>query len=198
MPAFRKKPVVIIARRLTTENQEELADWCNGKLRGTRLPVADRIIQIETLEGEMDANVGDWIIQGVKGEFYPCRNDIFEITYERPSNMPNKQLVEDLKAARAVIETPDKWAKGYYAYDAKGNWTDADNPEACKFCGIGAVQKVTDGEWGDRARVVEKFLTEVIRSDTFLYFPKFNDDPDTTHADVLAAFDRAIAAAEAL
>jgi len=82
---FRKKPVVIEARRFEASEiheQFEVADWCNGKLRGTMLSADLRVIQIYTLEGEMDAYVGDWIIKGVKGEFYPCKPDIFEMTYE--------------------------------------------------------------------------------------------------------------------
>ena len=79
---FRKKPVVIEARQLTVFNLEELEAWCKGSIKGTRLPAKERIIHIETLEGEMTANIGDWIIKGVKGEFYPCKPDIFELTYE--------------------------------------------------------------------------------------------------------------------
>ena len=41
-----------------------------------------KILKIKTLEGEMTANVGDWIIKGVAGELYPCKPDIFEKTYE--------------------------------------------------------------------------------------------------------------------
>lgn len=41
-----------------------------------------QVIKIETLEGVMDASIGDWIIKGVNGEFYPCKPDIFEKTYE--------------------------------------------------------------------------------------------------------------------
>ena len=40
-------------------------------------------LKIFTLEGTMNANIGDWIIKGVKGEFYPCKPDIFEETYEK-------------------------------------------------------------------------------------------------------------------
>ena len=40
-------------------------------------------MEIETLEGTMKANKGDWIIKGVKGELYPCKPDVFEMTYER-------------------------------------------------------------------------------------------------------------------
>ena len=59
MPKFRKKPVVIDAVQAT------------------------RKVIIHTLEGDMTADVGDWIITGVKGEQYPCKPDIFEQTYER-------------------------------------------------------------------------------------------------------------------
>jgi hypothetical protein len=85
MSKFRKKPVVIEARcfsSVTIHEQEMLADWCHGRLRGVRLPADARVIQIDTLEGEMEARFGDWIIQGVKGEFYPCKPDVFEATYE--------------------------------------------------------------------------------------------------------------------
>lgn len=85
MPQFRKKPVVIEARRFTAQDlaeQEVLADWCNGRLRGYKLDPIERIIQIDTLEGEIIASHGDWIICGVKGEFYLCKPDIFDATYE--------------------------------------------------------------------------------------------------------------------
>ena len=80
---FRKKPVVIDAMRLTTLNMLEVEDWCRGQIKGVLLPVENRIIHIQTLEGEMTANIGDWIIKGIKGEFYPIKNDIFETTYEK-------------------------------------------------------------------------------------------------------------------
>jgi hypothetical protein len=85
MPFFRKKPVVVEARQFTIHDAEypdAIQDWCYGKVRGTRLPAEERYLQVFTLEGEMECNVGDWIIKGVKGEFYPCRADIFALTYE--------------------------------------------------------------------------------------------------------------------
>lgn len=85
MAKFRKKPVVIEARHFDATNlhdQEALANWCGGLLRGTKLPADERVIRIGTLEGEIEASHGDWIIKGVKGEFYPCKPDIFEMTYE--------------------------------------------------------------------------------------------------------------------
>ncbi|MBU0978090.1 MAG: hypothetical protein KKD18_06750 [Nanoarchaeota archaeon] len=79
---FRKKPVVIEAKRLSISNMEEIEEWCHGSIKGTSLPIQERVIDIQTLEGEMRAGIGDWIICGIKGEFYPCKLDIFEATYE--------------------------------------------------------------------------------------------------------------------
>ena len=85
---FRKKPVVIEARQFTFEIAADmerwgaLAGWCGGLVRGTKIPPSQRGIEIPTLEGDMRAAVGDWIIKGVSGEFYPCKPDIFEKTYD--------------------------------------------------------------------------------------------------------------------
>jgi hypothetical protein len=79
---YRKKPVVIEARQLTElatdDDAMELALWCGGSYN----PDGDGDIYIETLEGTMHVSSGDWIIQGVQGEFYPCKPDIFAATYE--------------------------------------------------------------------------------------------------------------------
>lgn len=75
---FRKKPVVIEAIQWNGENQIELGLFMNVLTLETMMDKA----YIQTLEGTMTATVGDWIIKGVKGEFYPCKPDIFESTYE--------------------------------------------------------------------------------------------------------------------
>ena len=82
MAKFRKKPVVIEAHQLTVDNMEFVEAWCRGSIKGIKLPVEDRCIDIQTLEGEMRANIGDYVIKGIQGEFYPCKPDIFEATYE--------------------------------------------------------------------------------------------------------------------
>lgn len=86
MTMFRKKPVVIEARQLSRENGPELAAWCGGTWRSLygRGDRGEDIsnVAIRTLEGKMHADLGDWIIKGVKGEFYPIKNDIFLKTYE--------------------------------------------------------------------------------------------------------------------
>lgn len=83
MPKFRKKPVVIEAREVTWEDLPHIAEWCKGWIDADEdREDADQYLLIPTMEGEMRANLGDWIIRGVKGEFYPCKPDIFAATYE--------------------------------------------------------------------------------------------------------------------
>jgi hypothetical protein len=88
---FRRKPVTIEAVRLDPHNLNEILGWI-GRNDGVAMPIrtspqtASRItgsILIHTLEGDHRAEPGDWVIRGVKGEFYPCKPDIFEATYER-------------------------------------------------------------------------------------------------------------------
>jgi hypothetical protein len=80
---FRKKPVVIEAVCLTWENVPDMERWITSGASGTYDPTGKLDgLQIVTLEGKMRANLGDWIIKGVQGEFYPCKPDIFEATYE--------------------------------------------------------------------------------------------------------------------
>jgi hypothetical protein len=84
--SFRKKPVVIAAVRLEMENAVELADWCGGDANRFEHLDDDHDrwlgIAIPTLEGEMIASPGDWIVRGVQGEFYPVKPAIFDATYE--------------------------------------------------------------------------------------------------------------------
>jgi len=81
---FRKKPVVIEARQFTGEFDSDLIVAWMGlpKTAFVQIEGEPPHLCITTLEGVMQANVGDWIIKGVKGEFYPCKPDIFEATYE--------------------------------------------------------------------------------------------------------------------
>jgi hypothetical protein len=78
---FRKKPVVIEAVQWlgTTDSMEAI----RGLDTGTRaVDFTHENIFISTLEGQMTASIGDWIIRGVSGELYPCKPDIFMMTYE--------------------------------------------------------------------------------------------------------------------
>jgi hypothetical protein len=82
---FKKRPVVIEAVRLSEDNLEQVEKWCKGSIKGIKLPRYQQVIDIQTLEGEMRATIGDWIIRGIKGEFYPCKNEIFMDCYEEVS-----------------------------------------------------------------------------------------------------------------
>lgn len=80
---FRKKPVVIDAIQWTGMNHGEIKDFLGDKFEGGGFSeTTGDFITIHTLEGNMRADQNDWIIRGVKGEFYPCKPDIFEATYE--------------------------------------------------------------------------------------------------------------------
>lgn len=83
---YRKKPVVIEAVQFDRSNGGPIASWCGGRnsfeAKASDPTDVAEWIDIPTLEGVMRADLGDWIIKGVKGEFYPCKPDIFEATYE--------------------------------------------------------------------------------------------------------------------
>ena len=83
---FRKKPVEIEAMHIGEYSMLEVASWCGGRIQTSAKASDPRDIaswlEIPTLEGIMRASKGDWVIRGVKGEFYPCKPDIFEATYE--------------------------------------------------------------------------------------------------------------------
>ena len=83
MSKYRKKPVVIEAVQFegTREGQQQVEQFIGGVVGSTQ--VGDTLtLWIETLEGGHVASPCDWIIRGVKGEFYPCKPDIFASTYE--------------------------------------------------------------------------------------------------------------------
>ena len=81
MTKYRKKPIVIEAKKLLPSTLQEITEWCGGRPHWSGFVQIDGI-EIDTLEGEMLASFGDYVIKGVKGEFYPCKPDIFDLTYE--------------------------------------------------------------------------------------------------------------------
>lgn len=88
MAKFRKKPVVIDAIQFTDSDSVErmLGAWGMKFQRALNAHQGEGKLAIDTLEGVHLALVNDWIIKGVKGEFYPCKPDIFEMTYEAVAN----------------------------------------------------------------------------------------------------------------
>jgi len=97
MPKFRKKPVVIEAFQMTLERRWDNRDWPNWLNQAWQKepskgamwisldnnPEREKLV-VGTLEGVHNIDWNDWIIQGIKGELYPCKPDIFEKTYEGP------------------------------------------------------------------------------------------------------------------
>jgi hypothetical protein len=88
MAKYRKKPVVIEAIKYQAElGNNRVVNWLAQQ--GANISdwlFFDGEITIPTLEGKMKVSDGDWIIKGVKDEFYPCKPDIFEATYEPVSD----------------------------------------------------------------------------------------------------------------
>lgn len=76
---FRKKPVVIEAVQFNGKNTADIHEFCG---ECAREPVGENYMEIVTLEGVMKASAGDFIIKGINGGFYPCKEDIFRKTYE--------------------------------------------------------------------------------------------------------------------
>jgi hypothetical protein len=79
---FRKKPIVIEAIKFDGTNGLELQEWIGRNLTLLGYKGDKQSLFITTLEGMHEATPGDWIIKGIKGEFYPCKSDIFAATYE--------------------------------------------------------------------------------------------------------------------
>lgn len=88
MAKFRKKPVVIEAFKVSeaidvaTSNFGVMPDWLRNAYDGGKVLFCSDHVVIQTLEGEHRGNFDDWIIQGVAGELYPCKPDIFAATYD--------------------------------------------------------------------------------------------------------------------
>jgi hypothetical protein len=78
---YRKKPIEIEAIQFLPTNVQEVAAWCGASIGDQK--TGANSLYVHTLEGIMKATYGDYIIKGIKGEFYPCRADIFEASYDQ-------------------------------------------------------------------------------------------------------------------
>ncbi len=83
MAKYRKKPVVVEAMQFTDETKSQVHTWVTCNTAADFNAKGEPILKIQTLEGVMVASFGDYVIKGIKGEFYPCKPDIFEATYEK-------------------------------------------------------------------------------------------------------------------
>lgn len=109
---YRKKPIVIEAVKYDGKNSFQILSELGMESIGEELTSDDLLI--DTPEGEMRAKSGDYIIKGIKGEFYPCKPDIFEASYdlvkenklnipEEIQNIVKKQLLEVLSQREEII-----------------------------------------------------------------------------------------------
>lgn len=102
MERYTKEPVDIMAVKY--EDGAQVADILDQVNRGdgsAKLAGDGEAIVIETLEGAMRLEKGNWLIQGVEGEFYPCRDDIFQSTYRRAGN-ESRRMIDMAKLHQAV------------------------------------------------------------------------------------------------
>ena len=106
MSKFRKKPVVIEAKQWFNHGDHSMVEPYDPEKAGAYIKGPGPHGWVKTLEGGHIVSPGDWIIKGVKGEFYPCKPDIFAATYDATPTVPgtdlppHQQRVIDEKAAR--------------------------------------------------------------------------------------------------
>jgi len=117
MPKFRKRPVVIEAVQLRWTTWNEMGEFLGGIISeanpGREISAGEAsdtcgelgptyiALTIPTLEGDHTALHGDYVIKGVQGEFYPCKSDIFEATYERVADEPDAVQLPEVRGAEA-------------------------------------------------------------------------------------------------
>ena len=109
MGAYTKKPVTIEAFRWTGgPDQGEDPVWiCDAIRQGTVRFVEAGLMSIQTTEGVMNASAGDWIIRGVEGEIYPCKDSVFQASYVQASRAPDATGAPaiSMAEAQAIVET---------------------------------------------------------------------------------------------
>lgn len=79
---YVKRPIAIEALQWTGENRREIFDFCSLSYVNVDFETTEPKLMIQTLEGPMQASIGDFVIKGIHGEFYACKPDIFEKTYD--------------------------------------------------------------------------------------------------------------------
>lgn len=153
---YRKKPIVVEAIQWTGKNLQELKNFVGDSLEYDVMDAAWEVgkgpvivnVRIQTLEGIHHASVGDFIIKGMRGEFYPCKPDIFAKTYEIAALTPPNEWVsvED----RLPEYNPGTGAKSYWVAkkDNAGNW----QMKIAQYCDYGYAMTVdaeTEVTWRD-------------------------------------------------
>jgi hypothetical protein len=161
---FTKKQVTIDAIQFTKENWEDIVNFTNG----TAHSFADgaNTCIIPTLEGEHIATEGDWIIKGIKGEFYPCKPDIFELTYDAEPEKSSKTLINtEASGAKENVKDIKFWGDGdtfkliSKASSVSEGWMKS--TKAMQIDGLGCVLQVTTQQNDNVAEAVT-FIPNVV------------------------------------
>ena len=116
---FRKKPVVIEAMQFTEETKNQVFNWISCTREVSWDALNQQAFLIRTLEGDMLAIFGDWIIKGIKGEFHPCKPDIFDATYEPV--LEGRAMNIDWQIGPAKLRS-DKYEARILMLDGSGNY----------------------------------------------------------------------------
>ncbi|WP_208450231.1 hypothetical protein [Burkholderia anthina] len=187
---YRKKPVVIEAFELpiapydgsTNEIHEEnvwsFIAWAKKVGFTNWTSEGDGYIAIDTLEGKMTASPGDWIIKGVKGEFYPCKPDIFAVTYEAAEQAatapaPAREIAElqaEIERLTAIVNAPRgdmkeaiAQAYGYLWYvvhpDVDGDGTLSIDPYQASYAARRALRELLTSE--QRGQAINAVRAEI-------------------------------------
>ena len=113
---YRKKPVHVKAMKFTGANSNDVARFVGEEDDGIPYSETCDYFEIETLEGTMKADVGDYVIQGIAGEFYPCKPDIFKATYEEVDQDGNRvnstQYPTSPKTPVMTVAAVIEWLEG--------------------------------------------------------------------------------------
>ena len=94
---YVKLPVEIEAVKFTDENKDMVKNWITCNYSADFDDAGNPILRIQTLEGVMTVNIGAWIIKGIAGEFYPCKDEIFKATYKESEEQEMKRDIEGFK-----------------------------------------------------------------------------------------------------
>jgi hypothetical protein len=119
MKKYVKKPVVIEAI-IWNGNKDQVIDFCGLKAEFMKSEKDSKleVLYLNTLEGSMLANIGDYLIKGVKGEFYPCKPDIFALSYDEvaseitPVATPKTLKNTDSNGAKKNVKDIEFWGNG--------------------------------------------------------------------------------------
>jgi hypothetical protein len=137
---FRKKPVVIDALPFDGSNHDDIKRFTQGGCYIDANDPQNPRLMIRTLEGEHVASPGDVIIRGVKGEFYPCKPDIFAMTYEDDATRSDSHLLRSHEALKGNIVKAILCLDSYLRKPMWGNDCDDDVKAAVRILGAALTE----------------------------------------------------------